>query len=191
MNVYDTIIGRRSIRRFKQNPIPYAVLKKYVNVARVAPSAGNLQPLEYIIVDKDVLLAKVFATLKWANYLEGWNPLDMERPVAYILILMNSEICPRGGEYDVGMAAENIILSALEEGIAACCVGSINKGRLGDILRVPDKYDIELVISLGYPNEKSIAEDMENGSIRYWRDEKENIHVPKRNLDKILHRNIF
>lgn len=46
MNLYETIIKRRSIRRFKDMPVPYEVLEKCVNAARLAPSAANLQPCE-------------------------------------------------------------------------------------------------------------------------------------------------
>jgi len=54
MTFYETLIKRRSIRRFKAMPVPYAVLDKCVNAARLAPSAANLQPLEYIVVDEEM-----------------------------------------------------------------------------------------------------------------------------------------
>ncbi|MBU2609043.1 MAG: nitroreductase family protein, partial [Chloroflexi bacterium] len=56
MNVYETVISRRSIRRFKDTPVPRELLERCVNAARLAPSAGNLQPLEYIIIDDEKLL---------------------------------------------------------------------------------------------------------------------------------------
>ncbi len=51
MNIQDLIVKRRSIRRFKSEPISFNVLKKLVNAGRLAPSAANMQPLEYIVVD--------------------------------------------------------------------------------------------------------------------------------------------
>jgi len=54
MTFYGTIIKRRSIRRFKDMPIPYKILNKCVNAARLAPSAANLQSLEYIVVDEEM-----------------------------------------------------------------------------------------------------------------------------------------
>ena len=50
MSIYNTIISRRTIRKFKQIDIPIDTLKKLVNAGRLAPSAGNLQPIEYLIV---------------------------------------------------------------------------------------------------------------------------------------------
>ncbi len=66
MNVYEAICKRRTIRRFKQTPLPQETLEKLINAARLAPSAGNLQPNEYIVVDKPDLVDRVFSTLRWA-----------------------------------------------------------------------------------------------------------------------------
>ena len=69
MNVYDAIVSRRTIRKFRQTPIPEDVLKKMINAARLAPQASNLQPIKYIVVDDKDLLEPVFATTKWAAYI--------------------------------------------------------------------------------------------------------------------------
>ncbi len=191
MELYNAILNRRSIRKFRDKEVSSALLKKFVNAGRFAPSGGNLQPWEFIIVNNNELVKEVFSTLKWANYLRDGTPPEGKRPVAYIIILINRDILPEGGEYDIGMAAENIMLSAFEEGIGSCCVGSINKEKLRNILNVPDYCEIELIIALGYPDEESIAEKMRDDSIKYWRDDNSKMHVPKRDLDKILHRNSY
>lgn len=188
--VYKTILKRRTIRRFQQKQVPFKLLEKLVNAARFAPSGGNLQPCEYIIVDQKDLLEKVFSTLKWADYLEEGTPPFGERPTAYIVMLLNRKIRQKGGQYDLGMAAENIMLTALEEGIGTCCIGSIDRERLINILAIPKHCDIELVIVLGYPNEIAIPEDMIN-SVKYWVDENNVVHVPKRKLNDVLHKNIY
>ena len=88
MDVYEAIISRRSIRRFQQKPISTDLLKKFVNAARLAPSAANFQPLEYFVVTDKDLLDKVFETLGWAAYIRPkWSPSQEERPTAYIIIL--------------------------------------------------------------------------------------------------------
>ena len=191
MTFSETLIKRRSIRCFKAMPIPYAVLDKCVDAARLAPSAANLQPLEYIIVDEEHLLDSVFDTLKWANYISPrGNPPPGERPRAYIVVLINSNVRADGFEYDVGLAVGSIISVALEEGLGTCCIGSIDRAKLMEILKVPDHYTIALVVALGYSNESPIVEDFE-GSIKYWKDESNVLHVPKRKLEDILHRNMF
>ncbi len=191
MNLYETIIKRRSIRRFKAMPVAFDILENCVNAARLVPSAANLQPQEYIVVDEEPLLDSVFDTLKWANYISpSGDPPPGERPRAYIVVLNNRNIRANGFEYDVGLAVGNIILVALEEGLGTCCIGSIDRAKLMEILKVPDHYTIALVVALGYPNESPVVVEF-SGSIKYWQDECNVLHVPKRKLRDILHRNSF
>ena len=91
MDVYEVAVSRRSIRRFKDIPVPHQILGRCVNAARLAPSAANLQPLEYIVVNDDRLLAEVFATLGWAAYIRpAGDPPEGKRPKAYIVIVSSS-----------------------------------------------------------------------------------------------------
>ncbi len=82
MGVYETIVRRRTIRRFENKPVSYQALERCVNAARLAPSAANLQPCEYLIIDEENLLDKVFATLKWAGYITDGRPVELEVPRA-------------------------------------------------------------------------------------------------------------
>jgi len=63
MSIYETIISRRTIRKFDQKKIDPEILKKIVNAGRLAPSAANLQPLEYLIVDDEDLTKKLFPNI--------------------------------------------------------------------------------------------------------------------------------
>jgi len=191
MGIYETVIKRRSIRRFKDIAVPRQVLEWCVNAARLAPSAANLQPLEYIIVDDEQLLPQVFSTLKWAAYIRPQgDPPEGSRPRAYIVILKNSNTGVPASVYDIGAAMENVILVALGEGVGCCPLGSHDKDRLGDILNVPNEYEISLVLALGYPGESPV-EEVFDGSVNYWKDEHGVLHVPKKSLDMVLHWNIF
>ena len=190
MNVYDTILSRRSIRRFQQKQIPSKMLKKFVNAARIAPSAANLQPLEYVIVDKKELCAKIFQTIGWAAYLKPtWKPSKEERPTAYIVILtinVNNKYYLR----DASLSAENIVLTAEENGIGSCILCKIDKERIKEILAIPGTAHVDSVIALGYKAENPVTEDLTD-SVKYWRDENEVLHVPKRKLRDVLHINKF
>jgi len=189
-SVYQLIIKRRSIRRFKPEKVPYQVLEKAVNAGRVAPSARNLQPLEYIIVDDQDLLPKMFSLVRFAGYLD-WNPEPEEMPRAYIAILAREEDAYT--KYDIGLAAENIILTCLEEGIGSCPIMAFNEKGVREVLDVPSNYSIQMLLALGYPAEDPIMEDLESkdASTKYWKDNKGILHVPKRALTDILHRNKF
>lgn len=192
MNIYKIIISRRSIRKFKQRKIGKNILKKLVNAGRLAPSAANLQPLEYFVVNDKDLKKSVFAIINWAKYIEPiGNPGAGEEPVAYIIILINKKISQKPYE-DIGASAENINLASLVEGIACCWIGNFNKKILTEILQLPDNLKPALILALGYPAENPVIEVIEkNCSIRYYKDSSGKLHVPKRKLEDIIHINFL
>lgn len=191
VNVYEAICKRRTVRRFKQEPIPQEILDRLINAARLAPSAANLQPSEYIVVDEPSLVDQVFSTLRWAAYITPkGNPPEGERPIAYIVVLTNKKKTRMSGVSDAAAAIENILLAAMEEGIGSCWLGSIERETLQKILGIPDHCLIDSVIALGYPQESPVVEEMKD-SVKYWKDDRGTLHVPKRKLSDILHRNRY
>ena len=182
MNVYDAIVSRRTIRKFRQTPIPEDVLKKMINAARLAPQASNLQPIKYIVVDDKDLLEPVFATTKWAAYIapEG-TPKPGERHVAYVVILVDLELRNSGYDTDAGAAVENLILAGVGEGIGSCWIGSVDRDRLRELLGIPERYIIHSIVALGYPAESPVAVEAK-GCIKYYKDETGTLHVPNRPL---------
>jgi nitroreductase len=197
MDVYKAAISRRSIRRFKDIAVPYEALEKCVNAARLAPSGMNRQLCEYIIIDDEQLLPKVFDSItRWAGQPKPKGTLLEHTPKAYIIILINSALeAELGGNqrltiYDVGLAAENIILVALEQGLGSCPMLGFERDELRQVLNIPESYDIALLVALGYPDERPVAEES-TGSVDRWVDYQGVRHVPKRKLENILHRNKF
>lgn len=188
MKVYDAITSRRSVRRFQQKEISIDLLKKFVNAARIAPSAANLQPLEFFVVSDRSLRSKIFETLSWAAYIKPtWRPSEEERPVAYIIILAKN---PKKNPWiarDASYAAENIMLTAESEKIGSCVMCKIDKEKIHEILGLPDEYAVDSVIALGYKLEHPVIEDIKDNDVKYWRDENEVLHVPKRRLEDIIH----
>ena len=69
MELYKKIISRRTIRKFSQEKIDQGILKRLVNAGRLAPSAANLQPLKYIVVDDKDIKEEIFPNLAWAGYI--------------------------------------------------------------------------------------------------------------------------
>jgi len=189
--IYNIILSRRSIRRFQQKKIPMSILKKMVNAARLAPSAANLQPLEFFVVNKKELCSKVFETLGWAGYIKPkWTPAANERPVAYIIILVKNPNKNPWYIRDASIAAAYITIAAESEGIGSCILCKIDKEKLQKNLDIPEEYIIDSVIALGYKAEQPVIEKLVD-SVEYWRDKKDVLHVPKRSLDEIIHINKF
>jgi nitroreductase len=151
-----------------------------------------IEPLEYLIITDQDLKEKIFPNLAWAGYIkpEG-NPEEGEEPEAYIIILANKKISI-SSDKDIGASAENINLTAKEEGIGCCWVGAFKKKLIIRILNIPENFSIGLVIALGYPAEKPVFEYVDkNSSIKYYKDSSGILHVSKRKLDDILHFNYF
>ncbi|MHA1931197.1 MAG: nitroreductase family protein [Promethearchaeota archaeon] len=187
MKFEEIVYKRRTIRRFKQDPVPLETLKKLVDFARVAPTAKNVQALDFIIVVKPEIREKLFPLVGWAGSLpqDQRTPEKGREPTAYIIILVNNDVKPAYVDFDVGAAAENILLGAVNFGLGSCWMGNVRFQKLKALFEIPDFYVIKQVISLGIPDEESTMEPFSE-SFKYWKDEKGNMHVPKRSLDDVI-----
>ncbi len=182
----DLIRKNRSYRRFHQgDPVPREALEDLINLARLGASASNLQPLRFLIAGTPGTCAQVFPTLKWAGYLTDWpGPEEGQRPPAYIVILGDTTVT-ENFHCDHGIAAQSILLGAVEKGLGGCIIGSINKPALTSALSIPAHLEVLLVLALGRPAETVVIEQAE-GDIRYWRDKRGVHHVPKRSMEEII-----
>ena len=186
--IRDLILKNRSYRRFYENePVAEATLRGLVDLARLSPSAANRQPLKYMLSSTPERNALIFPHLHWAGYLAAWKgPVEGERPAAYIIILGDTRISENFG-CDQGIVAQSILLGAVEAGLGGCILGSVEREGLRIALSIPEYLKILLVLALGRPKEKVFLEKVgENGDIRYWRDDKQGHHVPKRSLDELI-----
>ena len=184
----ELITSNRSYRRFLESfPVEETTLRNLVDLARLSASAGNIQPLKFYLSWTPEINAKIFSTLKWARALKGWSGPEVgERPAAYITILGDKRIATSFC-YDTGIAAQSILLGAVEIGLGGCMVASCDRSALKKILSLDDDLEIQLVIALGKPGEKVVIDPLgEYGNIDYFRDKQGVHHVPKRLLDNII-----
>ena len=186
MDTYKAICTRRTIRLYQQKKISSDLLERILNAARLAPSGANRQPLEFIVVTKDENRAKLFEQLAWAGYVKPKrNPPEDKRPVAYVIVLIKSKT-QVSGLADAAAAIENMILTAWNEGVGSCWIGSVNRENVRKLFDIPEEYQINDVLALGYPAESPVMEEMKE-SHKYWLDENDVLHVPKRRLSEITH----
>lgn len=186
--IRDLIIKNRSCRRFNQEvTLELETLKELVDLARLSPSAANLQPLKFILSCDPQRNGLIFPHLAWAGYLKDWSgPAEGERPSAYIIILRDTEIS-HSLDCDHGIVAQSILLGATEKGLGGCIIGSIQRPGLAEALAIPARFEILLVLALGKPGERVVLETVgPAGDIRYWRDSEGIHHVPKRRLDDMI-----
>ena len=192
MNLKDLILKNRSYRRFDQSAVvPMTLLREMVDAARLSASARNMQPLRYMLFNNAADCERIFPTLAWAGYLKDWKgPEEGERPSAYIIQLGDLDLT-NDWWCDDGIAAQSMLLTAVEAGYGGCIVGSIQREGLRDLLDIPERYKIIQVLALGKPKEEIVIDPVEphpdgQGDIRYWRDETGVHHVPKRGLDELI-----
>jgi len=187
MALKDIIYKTRSYRRFDEsNKIPFDTLKELVDLARLSASGANRQPLKYLIYNSPGDCARIFPSIIWAAYLKDWNgPVPGERPSAYIIVLGDKSIA-EGFGVDHGIAAQSIMLGATEAGFGGCMIASIKRDLLRTELKIPERFDILLILALGKPVERVILDEIKDGDVKYWRDDEKNHHVPKRSLDELI-----
>jgi nitroreductase len=186
--VFDLIPRARTVRKFQENqPVDTQTLRSLVDLARLSPSAANLQTLKYCLSNAPGRNRVIFENLAWAGYLKDWpGPAEGERPAAYILQLADEQ---SGGakEVDAGLALQSMLLGAASRGLGTCILGSVNRPRLQEALNLPSHYSILYVLALGRPAEEVKVETVgADGDVRYWRDDSGVFHVPKRPLDDLI-----
>ena len=151
---YDALMKiikeRRSIRRFKPDKIPKENIKMLIEAARWAPSGGNSQPWEFLIItDKEMIhTLKTVMTGVMANIQEG--PL-------LICLCTNKNRKTTWTGYDIGCALQNILLSAHSMGLGACAIGGFDENFIGKLLDLPDNLEPCLFIIVGFPDKDAKA----------------------------------
>jgi nitroreductase len=188
MKLIELIQKNRSYRRFDASiEIPKEKLFSWINLARLSPSAKNIQSLRYIVINDKHSRKEIFPLLTWAGYLKEWNgPKENEQPTAYIIILNDNEL--NTNYYcDDGIASQSILLGATNDGFGGCIVAAIQKEKLRTLLQIKNKYKIIHLIALGKPIEEVVIDEIsDNKDIKYWRDAEQKHHVPKRDLNDLI-----
>lgn len=145
MNVSDAVMQRRSIRAYSDEPVPKEKLDRILEAARLAPSARNTQPWHFVVVtDKEK--RKILSKGAYAKFLA-------QSPVV-IVALGDKKASADWYAVDVSLALENMILTAQEEGLGTCCVGSFDEAEVRHAVAAPDNYEVIVMLAVGYPKEK-------------------------------------
>lgn len=182
----DLILKNRSYRRFDTSVRQTREqLLPLIEAARCSSSAGNLQRVRYAVITECERCDALFCHLSFAAYLKDWKgPSPDERPTAYLLLLTEQSPDATLG-IDLGIAAEAILLSAVEQGLGGCMIRSFDHAAADGIVG-REGWHVELVIALGVPRERVVLSEVKEGDIRYYRTEDGTHVVPKRSLQELL-----
>jgi nitroreductase len=157
--------GRRSIRRFLPTPVEPEKLRASLEAARIAPSAHNVQPWRFVVVDdpglKDRLAAGAFSGIFSASRFAA------KAPVLVVVLTRPALVANRlGGRLqgvryhliDIGIAGEHVVLQAEELGLATCWMGWFNYRRVRKVLEIPRKFKIVAMLAVGYAEKRPSRE---------------------------------
>jgi len=146
-SLMDAIKQRRSVRRYKEKPFPMEELTSLVEAARWAPSAGNSQPWEFLLInDEDMLRA-----------LKSVSPGWLKQAPALVVTCTNKKRKTDWSLMDVGAAMQNILLYAHSREYGCCPIGSFVVETVKELLELPPHLEPVLFITVGYPDEKPPA----------------------------------
>lgn len=186
----ELVKANRSYRKFDQSQlVSEEELITLIDLARLAPSSKNRQALKFLPITGDQDIDVVFRQLKWAWFLKDWEgPAEHERPPAYIILLLDKQLNDKA-DFDAGIAAQTILLGAVERGLGGCIIRTINRYELGKYFQLPDFMEIILVLAIGKPAQTVVLDEVDyRGNMEYWTDDEGRHHVPKRSLDELIYK---
>ena len=160
MTFQELINHRQSVRRYQGKPVEREKIERIIEAVHIAPSACNSQPWKLIIVDQPDLKNEV-AKATFSKTV-AFNKFAVEAPVIAVLVIEKAKLIAQiGGSiknqeypvYDIGIAAAHFCLQAEELGLGTCMIGWFDEKKIQQLLNIPEKRKIGLLITLGYPPE--------------------------------------
>lgn len=187
----DLVMKNRSYRGFDESfRFSREELLELVDLTRYTASSVNEQPLKYYIAFEKEEVEQILPLTMWARALKDTQlPHSGMGPSAFIIICQDMNISANTTRFqrDVGIAAQTILLAAVEKGLGGCMIGSFRKSELKSLLGLSEGIEPNLVVALGKPAEKVILTEVgADGSTAYYRDENDVHYVPKRRLEDII-----
>jgi nitroreductase len=142
--------GRRSVRKYRDEKIPENIVEDIIDCARLAPTARNEQPWEFIVITDKKKNNQIAEITDHGKFIA-------EAPLCIAVFCKNTKYYLEDGS----AATTNILLAAQAYGLGGCWVAGDKKHYAADIqklLNIPTEYKLVSLISLGYPAEKSTPE---------------------------------
>jgi len=162
---YNLVHQRRSVRQYLDKPVEIEKIKKCIEAARVAPSAENVEPWRFIVInDKKVkdefcnyAFSGIYSFSKWVG----------KAPIIIVILAKLDILANRIGKQlqgtnyyliDIGIAGEHLVLQAQELGLGTCWIGWFHAKKVKSFLKIPMNYKVVSLISMGYPVQAPVRE---------------------------------
>jgi len=159
-NFMKLVSERRSIRHFLPKKVPREVIESCLEAARLAPSAENVQPWRFLVLDEperirefgEQAFSGLFRFTRWA----------LKAPVLVVMLAKLDFLANRIGAHlqgtqyyllDLGIAGTHLMMRAYEQGLGGCWIGWLKEKKAAEALDVPKKYRVVCCMALGYYEE--------------------------------------
>ena len=176
MTVKEAVATRRSIRKFKPDPIPRELVDQLLDAARLAPSAGNRQPWRFQVVTDTDLRKRIFEEATFGQHQIQEAPVIIVCGSELLTFVKGHPLAPPGSEYygaesenwddikvfipdaqmNTAIAIEHMVLMGTSLGLGTCWVQRIRFGQLARILEWPRHVVPHAILAIGYPDEAPV-----------------------------------
>jgi len=152
----DIVKQRRSVRRYRSDPVPREMLEKCIEAARYAPTACDTQSWRFIVTErelKDRIAKGCLGELPVPNKWAAEAPVIVVMASARDLVTHMIGAKIKGTNYeliDAGIAGEHFVLQAAELGLGTCWLGWFKKRKIRKLLKLPAGWDITALITVGF-----------------------------------------
>lgn len=153
MELTEAISGRRSIRKFKKQDISEETVNQLIEAATFAPSAGNIQPWQFVVVRSSVVKGKLVEA--------SYNQVAVDQaPIVVVVCAVEEQSEERYGIrgrtlfclQDTAAATQNILLTAYSLGLGTCWIGTFSEDKTREAINAPESVRPVAIVPVGYPD---------------------------------------
>ena len=150
--ILDTLLciqTRRSVRKFGERTIPHDIIEEIVNAGRLAPTANNIQPWEFVVITRKETRLKLAEKIYYGKFIA-------QAPVCIVTFCTETKYFIE----DASAATENMLLAAWSMGVASCWIAGDKKPYTEDVrklLKVPPTHKLTTLAAFGYPQQKVLS----------------------------------
>jgi nitroreductase len=149
MELWEAIRKRRSIRKYKEQPVEEEKLDRVLEAGRLAPSAGNRQEWKYIVVQDQATREELAEAANGQRFVA-------EAGVCIVCCGAEAEHVMSCGQasypIDVAISVDHMTLAAVEEGLGTCWIGAFKESAVKELLGIPEDVRVVALLPLGYPD---------------------------------------
>ena len=171
MSFTELLQHRRSVRVYLDRPVEREKILKCLEAARLAPSAVNMQPWKYVVVDDAETRDSLFKAAFHGIFFNQWAA---KVPVFVVVVIDRKGLIPSVIGFvrdslvsllDIGIATEQLVLQAEELGLATCWMGGLHERAVKKLLHIPGSRRVAAIIALGYPDKSVVKRKQERHSL--------------------------